>query len=70
MLFGKNFFIFLLCLAIFEGGLFAVAHYIDKKHPFKPDLFLAFAHIEISVERPLEIEFERPSPTIFGPDFV
>ena len=61
-------FLFLLSLGV--GGFAIFADYMDRKHPFDARIGYAFGHIEISVERPLEIEFERPSPTIFGPDFV
>jgi len=61
------------CLAIFTGVLAVSADYIDKKYPPKPvtlEQLLSFAHIEISVERPIEMEIERPWPSPAGPDIV
>lgn len=66
----KNIWNFLFSLTLFTFLIFAIAEYIDRKHPFKPSAQFVFGHIEISVERPIEIEIERPSPTPMGPDFV
>jgi hypothetical protein len=60
----------LLCLAIIMSIVGVAIHFYDKRHPFQPDRHIAFGHIEISVERPIETEIERPAPTPLGPDFV
>lgn len=66
---------FMFCLTVFTGCLFVVADYIDKKFPPKMEInylprVYSFGHIEISVERPIEMEIERPWPSPAGPDIV